>query len=149
MKKISFSSLKELVKIFVFANTPKSFLRALVLSSEYDAVLTQNSYEKLSESYNELTSRAKRTPVVTALAYTVLVALLKKSENVNSIDASCLDWGEQIKEHVDRTQKSSQLIILSPPGRSAPTLHSRSSSGFTFIKDVRSDIHPQEFKLIT
>ena len=118
MIKLPKSVLRGLVEIIYFANTPKSLFKAILRSRAFDILTEKCSESALSKYYDELTARPQRTPLVAAIAYTVLIAFLRKSKSPELIDASRLEWGEQILPHATSSSNSSGIIII--PGNTYP-----------------------------
>jgi hypothetical protein len=134
MPKLSRTSLKDLTSIFVFANTPKSLFKAILSSSTYKEILGGSSYEELAKSYNDLTVRARRTPMIAALSYAILIALLKKAKHNDRVDCSRLDWGDHLKQLFDQTQNNSNIIVLDmSESLRAPTGMTIQSGALTLI----------------
>jgi hypothetical protein len=147
MTKISYSSLKELTRIMAFANTPRSLFRAILASRAYDCLSRGSDYGELNSYYDAITSRGKRSPVVAALAYAVLIALLVKTPNSGAVDSTRLEWGERIAEYTNQTQKSSQIIILKAPDWHSPKISSTFSNGITLVK-AQKQLPPNNPKII-
>jgi len=107
--------LKEFAQVLVLANTPLSLFQGLTHCSGMGK-LRECSPQALSDYYNRITARARRSEFVVALAYAVLSAILlhAREGNRTSIDASRLLWGEQIRDYLERSTVITQQHFLSP-----------------------------------
>lgn len=115
MTNLSKSQIHEVTNIYLLANTPKSLLRALLKSSVVDKLRSNCSNEELLEYYNRVTTKAKRSPFIVALAYSTLIALLVKSPHVNQYpDPTFLQWGTVIESHLKKQFGATSSIIIAP-----------------------------------
>ena len=129
MKHLSKSQLQEITTLYLVANTPKSLLYTLLKSSVVDTLRSDCSCEELLTYYNNITSKAKRSPFIIALAYATLVALLVKSPPTERYpDTSYLEWGQILESHLSQHFGTTSTVILSP-NTSKPTMQLVSSSG--------------------
>jgi hypothetical protein len=115
MTKLSKSQIQEATNIYLLANTPKSMLRAMLKSSAVDKLRRDCSPEDLLEYYNRITTKAKRSPFIVALAYATLIALLVKSpSNDQYPDPTFLQWGSVIESHLKQQFGSTSSVIIMP-----------------------------------
>lgn len=111
--KITKADLKEISSILILANTPRSFYKA-IRKTDLVRSLEQNCGEKwLYEFYLRLRCRHHRTPIGVALAYTVLIALLRKKPSGHYIpDVEPFMWGDEIRSLVDSEAGTISSIIV-------------------------------------
>jgi hypothetical protein len=98
MVKISKQELRELATVLVVANTPNSLYEGLVDCSATKKLIKQMDQADSLSYYDKITSRAKRNEIVIALAYAVLISILRNKNGLIQPDVSRLDWGAEILE---------------------------------------------------
>jgi hypothetical protein len=112
---LSKSQLQELTNIYLLANTPKSLLRVLLKTTAVDKLRRDCSPGELLEYYNRITTKAKRSPAVSAMAYAALIALLVKSPPVSQYpDSSFLQWGTIIESYLSQQFGTTSTLIITP-----------------------------------
>jgi hypothetical protein len=118
MIRLSRTELKELAQILVLANTPRSLYGGLVNSAGMTK-LRACSTADLLDYYNQITARARRSEFVIALSYAVLCAILlhaREGERI-AVDASRLDWGENIADYLKSSTVPTRQIVINPSQR--------------------------------
>lgn len=142
MTKLTKSQLQEITNIYLLANTPKSLLRALLKTSVVDALRRDCSTEELFHSYNRITTKAKRSPFVAALAYCSLIALLVKAPAKSECpDASYLQWGTIIESHLAREFGTTETVIITSNSPN-PTVRLVSTGGMPLRSTQDSPTKP-------
>ena len=112
--KITKADLRKIASILILANTPRSFYKEL-RKTDLVRSLEESCGEKwLYEFYSRLRCRHNRTPIGVALAYTVLIALLRKRPSAEfTPDVEPFMWGEEIQSLVASEAGTSSSIITS------------------------------------
>lgn len=108
---LSKQQLRELARIFILANTPISFFNSLVRCSAMEN-LRRAPPAVLMEYFDELTTRARRTDLLIALAYAVLTAILLRARDAQyvPVQASRLHWGERIRVYAQQTTVGTHVL---------------------------------------
>lgn len=116
MTRLSRRQLLEIAHTLVLANTPLSLLKGLRRSSAMNT-LRQWSPKELCEYYDRITARARRSEIAVALAYICLVAIFLKARDCRHVpvDASRLNWGESIRDHLTSSNSSTQSFTPAEP----------------------------------
>ena len=99
MIRLSRPVLLELGGAFLIANTPISMYESLLRTTAVAKMRDHAEPTDLMLYYDFLTARSKRSAIVIALAYAVLIALLAKSTSQDAqIDSSRLTWGSVVAQ---------------------------------------------------
>jgi hypothetical protein len=105
--------LREMAEIYIVANTPRSLFDGLLICGGVDEMRRKATPSELSEYFDKITSRAKRTEISMSLAYGVLIALILNRQELSrpeNIDPSRLQWGTQIQGIANAVNTPTQII---------------------------------------
>lgn len=112
--------LAEVADAVLLANTPASLLGAIRRSAAVQCLASELGPMALSEYYDKITARHRRSAIVLGLAYAALVAAFSRGETID-VDASRLRWGETIRELMSATLGvTNQGIILTATNQATP-----------------------------
>lgn len=115
MKKIAKSKLLSLIRIVVFANTPRSLFTSLRKTSIFSDIQKLSTPE-LILYYDRVTSKTRDSPFLNGLGYALLLAILEKIDDPQNFDAGRLLWGEEIKEiHIGTSTNINTTSIVWTP----------------------------------
>ena len=138
---------REVVALLILANTPKSLYKAILKSSAYTWLVKNCGEKQLSNYYDELTARARRTPLSAALAYACLVALLNTATSPGAVDASRLEWGENMRSYSNEGELATSRLIIPATGRPAVSFVSSAGNGLS-ANATRIKENAKTFKLL-
>lgn len=124
---LSKAQLLELASAFVVANTPASLYQSLTTTTAFGRLRDECSLSELHAYWDQLTARAKRTEIVIALAYGVLISIVSRGDSRSvKIDTSRLTWGsiiEQITRLRNPPTRAQIITLHSGPKIEAKTIH--------------------------
>lgn len=105
--------LREIAKTYVLANTSYSLLNGLKSVEIVKKMREDCSYDQLKQYYEKLTSKARRSEIVVAFAYAVLISLLTHTNKTRDlVDSSRLDWGLAIEKFVSMSTPSNNRSTI-------------------------------------
>lgn len=105
--------LLDLAALYIVANTPRSLFQGLAASTAVSEMRHKEQLGALAGYYGKITARAKRSELVIALAYAVLIGILLHKDNVDQHmrpDCSYLRWGPHMEELCRRLTPQTQII---------------------------------------
>lgn len=141
MTKLTREDLRSLARVVILANTAPSLYRGLLDTQIIPLLKRGSSVAELSNYYDRVTSRAKRTEIELGIAYALLIALLTHEDGAPTPDSARLKWGPAIAELITRSTAATQSIVITDGPRAASVTQEQSASS-------RSSLPPPQVGIV-
>ena len=117
MTKIPKSYLQKAAQVFLFANTPRSLYRNFRNSEIVSLLISEWSCKELCAYFQKVSAKGEQGPMVVALSYAVLIALLiQNGPSGCPPEASRLRFAKMIIDFASEEMPEPSLIILPGTG---------------------------------
>lgn len=127
MKPLTRRDLSDIGMAMIIANTPASLFHQIRRLPAMGLLKTWPA-ESLSNLYQKLTARARRTEIEVGLAYAVLIAAVLSPQPVE-LDSRCMEWGRVIQDLAEQNKMTETVVHTSATVPPVISIHNTTPGG--------------------